>query len=191
VKGKENPPKAILLDTQRVNDTWPSWFRNTPGEIATWIARNYAAKWESPHQQYCLLTPRPANLSPAEEGFWKTSRDFDNGEMPRLLYGAVDQMIRQLIGEPAQTPVHTIEPSDDWLITRPVTPLERLAVEPTVVKLRRLPEAKQREVATAIRACLNAVERLTGQRGQLPDENRKDKEALTQVLQALSGPSQP
>jgi len=190
-KLKTNPPKAILLDTHRVNDTWPSWFRNTHGEIAIWIARNYAAKWESPHQQYCLLTPRPANLSPAEEGFWKTSLDFDNGEMLRLLYGAVDQMIRQSIGEPVPTPIHTVEPSDDWLVTRPVTRLERLAVEPTVVKLRRLPEAKQREVATAIRAYLNAVERLTGQSGQLPDENRKDKEALTQVLQALSIPAKP
>jgi hypothetical protein len=108
-----------------------------------------------------------------------------------LLYGAVDQMIRQSIGEPAQTPVHTVEPSDDWLVTHPVTKRERLVVEPAVVKLRRLPEGKQREVATAIRAYLNAVDMLTGQSGRLPDENRKDREVLTQVLQAISSRSPP
>jgi hypothetical protein len=190
-KLKANPPKALLVDTHRLNDTWPSWYRNTHGEIALWIVRNYATKWESQHQQYCLLTPRAAGLSSAEEGFWKTSLDHSNGEMLSLLYGAVDQMIRQSIREPARTPVHTVEPSDDWLVTQPVTKRERLVVEPTVVKLRRLPEGKQREVATAIRAYMNAVERLTGSSGELADENRKDREALAQVLQALSSPSQP
>ena len=190
-KLKTSPPKAILVDTHRPNDTWPSWYRNTHTEIATWIVRNYAARWESPHQQYCLLTPRAADLNPAGEAFWRTSLDHSNGEMLTLLYGAVDQMIRQLVGEPPQTPIHTVESSDDWLVTRPVTQRERLVVEPTVVKLRRLPEEKRREVITALRAYVNAVEILTGQSGQLPDENRKDGEVLTRVLQALSGPSQP
>lgn len=182
---KAHPPKAILVDTHRVNDTWPSWYRNTHPEIAAWIVRNYAARWQSSHEEYCLLTPQAVTRSPGDEAFWRASLDHSNAKMLSMLYGAVDQMIRQSIGKPARAPVRTLEPTGDWLAPRETTRMDRLVVEPTAVKLRQLPEEKQREIATALRAYLNAIDLLTGSSGALPEENREDRDVLAQLLQAL------